>query len=184
LIDHLTHGRVAAQLASQRFDHVVLQEQQQWPSFNRGQRQREFETPANTLDVMIRASGARTLLFLTWARREGDRDNRPDDTYELMQARVREGYRDAGLALGAPVVAAGLVWQAALRAQPDLPLFQPDGRHASRHGSYLAACAFFKAFYARSPAGNPYLGDRPQADAPRLQHIAAEATALHEPSEL
>jgi hypothetical protein len=184
LIEHVQNGRVQVLLAEQAFDFVVLQEQQQWPSFAQSQRQREFEAPAITLDVMVRAAGAKTLLFMTWARREGDRPNRVDDTYEQMQARVHEGYRDAARALDVPVVGVGLVWREVVRTHPDLALWQPDGSHASLAGSYLAACVFFKAMYGRSPEGNAYTAGLPDEDARRLQQVAAAAKALYAPSEL
>ena len=61
---HVAGGRVAAHLLQGGFDHVVLQDQQQRPSFtfNPEQVEREFFGPARTLDVMARAAGATTLL--------------------------------------------------------------------------------------------------------------------------
>lgn len=184
LVDHVKAGRVAKALAEQRFDYVVLQEQQQWPSFGVEQRRREFEAPAGTLDVLARAAGAKTWLFLTWARRDGDLHNRPADSYDAMQDRVREGYRAAGRALGAAVVPVGLVWQRVVRSEPDLKLWDADGSHASRLGSYLAACVFFKAFYERSPEGNPFRAGLPEGEAARVQRAVAVGTALYAPSEL
>jgi hypothetical protein len=184
LIEHLQGGGVQAELAKQAFDYVVLQEQQQWPSFGREQRARELEAPARTLDVIARAAGAKTFFYMTWARRDGDRDNLPTDSYEQMQARVREGYRDAARAIEAPVVAVGLVWQQVVRAHPDIALWQPDGSHPTLAGSYLAACVFFKAFYGSSPEGNTFTAGLPDADARRLQRTAAENQALYAPTEL
>jgi hypothetical protein len=184
LVEHVQRGRVATLLAEQVFDYVVLQEQQQWPSFEREQRQREFEAPAGTLDVLIRAAGAKTWLFLTYARRDGDRPNRPGDTYAQMQARTRDGYRDAARAIGASVVPVGLVWERVLRADPDLALWDADGYHPSRLGSYLAACIFYKAFYDRSPEGNPFHAGLSPDVAARLQRAAGLGTALYAPHEL
>jgi hypothetical protein len=182
LIDHVSG--VTQQLREQRFEYVVLQEQQQWPSFWPAQRQAEFEAPANTLDVLVRASGARTLLFMTWARRDGDLMNVPTDSYEPMQERVRVGYADASRTLGVPVVGVGLVWQQLRRSDPDLVLWNPDGSNPSRLGSYLAACVFYKAFYGWSPEGNPFHAGLPAEDAARLQRAAGRAKALWAPGEL
>ena len=182
--DHLKAGRVTKLLAEQVFDYVVLQEQQQMPSYGRQQRQDQFEAPAGTLDVMIRAAGAKTWLFLTHARRDGDRDNRPDDTYTQMQARLRDGYRDLARAIGAPIVPVGLVWERVVRTDPDLSLWAPDGYHPSPLGSYLAACVFYKAFYDRSPEGNPFRSSLTPDQAARLQRAAAVGTALYAPQEL
>jgi hypothetical protein len=183
LLDHLAKGRVATALSEQRFDHVVLQEQQQLPSFSREQRQRDFEAPARTLDVMIRAAGARAWLYMPWARRDGDRDNRPDDTYEQMHARAREGYADLSRAIEAPTVPVGLVWKRVVGTHPDLPLWDADGYHATPAGSYLAACMFYKAFYERTPEGNTYYAGLPERDALRLQFAAGTSDAVLEPGE-
>jgi hypothetical protein len=182
LADHVASGRVAGLLSEQRFDHVVLQEQQQVPSFSRKQRERELDAPARTLDVMIRAAGARSWLFMTWARRDGDRDNRPDDSYEAMQARLAEGYADAARALEVPIVPVGLVWQQVSRAHSDIALWDADGYHPAKAGSYLAACVFYKAFYERSPEGNAFRAGLSDADALRLQRAVASADALRLPT--
>jgi hypothetical protein len=184
LADHVKRGRVAQLLAEQAFDYVVLQEQQQRPSYASAERRKLFEPPAITLDVMSRAAGAKTWLYLTYGRRDGDRDNRPNDTYTQMQARTREGYRDVARATGAAVVPVGLVWERVVRTEPDLGLWFTDGYHPSVLGSYLTACVFFKAFYGRSPEGNPFHADLKPDVAARLQRAAAVGAALYAAQDL
>jgi hypothetical protein len=79
---------------------VVLQEQSQIPGFPQDQSDfRASRRAAEDLDDRIEASGAQTLLLLTWGRRAGDEANRerfPDFT--TMQAALTDGYlayRDA-----------------------------------------------------------------------------------------
>lgn len=172
---HLKAGRVSARLATGRWDYVVLQEQQQWPSFAAKQREREFYAPARTLDVMIRAVGAKTVFFVTWARREGDRDNRSDDTYEAMQARTREGYLEIARELGARIAPVGMAWQSAHVLRPELPLWEPDGSHATPLGSYLAACVLYGTLYGHSPEDNPFTAGLSANDAAFLQRAAGRA---------
>jgi hypothetical protein len=177
LEEHLSSGRVADRLRGGRWEYVVLQEQQQRPSFtfNPKQVERQFMGPAQTLDVLIRAAGAGTLLFMTWARRKGDPGNVTGDTYEQMQARLESGYTTLARRIDVPVAPVGLAWQRAARTRPSLSLWAADGNHASKAGSYLAACVLYEALYERSSVGNPYLGGLAEGEAQYLQRSAHEA---------
>lgn len=174
LVAHLATGQIAKRLSGARWDYVVLQEQQQRPSFrfNPKQLDDEFYGPARTLDIVIKATGAKTLLYMTAARLTGDPDNVPNDTYEAMQERVRESYVALGSELGADVVPVGTAFRNVHAQHPNIPLWDQDRSHPGRHGSYLAACVFFNALYGKSPEGNAYLGGLPETDARILQAAA------------
>jgi hypothetical protein len=156
------------------WDDVVLQEQSQLLSFPLPQWRRETYPYAESLDEKIRFGGARTLLFMTWGYKLGDRRNDPHDTYLAMQGRLRSGYTNLGTGLAAGVVPVGLAWSEALRRNPRLPLWADDGRHPSLQGSYLAACVFYAYLTKRSPVGNRFTAGLPQARAHLLQSVAAE----------
>lgn len=177
LAGHLAGSAVRQLLAQQAWDFVVLQEQQQRPTFtwNPEQIEREFYEPVRTLDVLIRAAGARTILYMTAARREGDPGNRPGDSYESMQERSREAHMTVARQVSARVAPVGLAWRALRRRRPELPLWAADGSHASMHGSYLAACVLFATLYERSPVDNRYTAGLPSADALVLQEAAEAA---------
>lgn len=177
LAGHLAGSAVRQRLAQQAWDFVVLQEQQQRPTFtwNPEQIEREFYEPVRTLDVLIRAAGARTILTMTAARREGDPANRPGDSYEAMQERSREAHMTVARQISARVAPVGLAWRALHRQRPELPLWVADGSHASMHGSYLAACVLFATLYEHSPVGNPYTAGLSSTDAVVLQEAAEVA---------
>lgn len=169
-------GTEVKQRLRERWDMVVLQEQQQRPSFvNLTQVEDEFFGPARTLDVLIKTAGAKTVLYMTAARRDGDRDNVLSDTFEAMQGRVSERYLSLGRELGALVAPVGLAYRDVHERHPSIPLWVQDGSHPTPQGSYLAACVFFRLLYDRSPEGNTYLGNLQSAEATVLQRAAAQA---------
>lgn len=174
LRDHLAANAVATQLAhGGSWDVVVLQEQGQRPGWPKA-REGEFFASARALDAAIRRAGARTVLYATMGRRDGDGGSFPGDSYDAMQQRIDEGYGQLARELRAELVPVGRAWRAMLRRRPELPLWQPDGLHPSTAGSYLAACAFYASFYRQSPVGNAYVAGLPAADALAIQSLAAE----------
>lgn len=180
LQEHLDGTRVRARLANERWSYVVLQEQQQRPSWRQPYLEREFFAPARTLDVLIRAASARTVLYMTPARLDGDQ---PGDTYERMQERTRASHVQLATELSALVAPAGAAWAAVHRAHPDLPLWAADRYHPSALGSYLTACVLFGTLFDHPVFGNPYTGGLSFADAALLQRAAdaarsAQAQAL------
>lgn len=96
----------------------------------------------------VRAHGAVPILFMTWAYQD-----RPEMTAELAEA-----YTEQGNANGMLVVPAGLAFAEALARRPGLSLYQPDKRHPTREGTYLAAVTAYAAIYGKSPVGNPSAG--------------------------
>jgi hypothetical protein len=121
------------------YDYVVLQEQSTLPIKNP---QRMHEN-IRLFDDAIKASGAKTALYLTWARQ-----NAPE-----TQKAINDAYVTVGDELGALVVPVGIAWQELLRRQDHPVLHDKDKSHPAIAGSYLAACVFFAAFFNESPAG-------------------------------
>jgi hypothetical protein len=180
LLQHLASGKVQAILSQKHWDYVVLQDQQQRPSFTFEPKEveRQFFAPARTLDVLIRAASAKTILFMTAARRPGDPELVPGDDYEHMQERTRESYTRLAHELGVILAPVGSAWRWAHAKRPDLPLWAADGYHPGLHGSYLAACVFYRVLYDRSALDNPYTAGLPAADANLLQQAADVASYL------
>jgi hypothetical protein len=160
-------------LLRSRWNFAVLQEQSRVPSVWSARR-REFLPAARSLDARIRASGARTVLFMTWGYEDGDDWNYDDDTYAAMQSRLADGYRAAGAQLSAPVAPVGLAWAEALRREPGLSLWAGDGMHPSRLGSYLAACVFYSVLAGGDPRRSSYTAGLDLEDARFLQDVAAD----------
>jgi hypothetical protein len=180
LAQHLSGGKVHERLSKERWDYVVLQEQQQISSytFNPKLLEREFIAPGRTLDILARAASAKTILYMTAARRAGDAGHVAKDDYEQMQERSRVGYMRLAHETGALVAPVGLAWRWARNRRPQLPLWANDGYHPSLHGSYLAACVFYGLLYDRAALDNPFTAGLPAEEAGFLQRAADVARHL------
>jgi len=136
---HWNAGAAAKKIASGDYDGVVLQEQSTFPVKN----PKRMHENVRLFDEAIKAAGAKTLLYLTWAREHAP---------ESQQA-ITDTYLKIGEELGATVVPAGLAWQR-FRSQYDQPsLYDRDQSHPTLAGSYLAACVFFAVLFKESPVG-------------------------------
>jgi hypothetical protein len=91
-----------------------------------------------------------------------------------MTAQLAEQYTIAGNANEALVIPAGHAFAKAIAKRPSLELYQPDKRHPSLAGTYLAAVTTYAALFGKSPAGNTYLADLDAATAQFLQGVAWE----------
>ncbi|MCA3014397.1 MAG: hypothetical protein INH41_18595, partial [Myxococcaceae bacterium] len=147
--------------ADNAFDFVVLQEQSQIGGFPEDFQERVASlAAARALGARAHQRGATVVLYLTWGRARGDPANPAlFSTFTEMQDRLDEGYRAMAAALRADGVrvrlapvggAFRLVHDALLQGGRSpltpgdgfLELYDADGSHPSRRGSYLAACIF------------------------------------------
>lgn len=113
---------------------------------------------------IVRSHGTKPIFFMSWAYLD-----KPEMTAELAEA-----YTVAGNANDALVIPAGLAFAKVRAKQPELNLYQPDKRHPSLAGTYLASCAVFSALTGRSPVGNPYIAGLDVTTAQFLQTAAWE----------
>ena len=114
---------------------------------------------------IARRHGAEPVLFMSWAYAD-----RPE-----MTAQLAEAYTTAGNDNGALVIPAGLAFARVVAERPDLQLYQPDRRHPTLAGSYLAASTSYAALYGRSPEENSYIAGL-DADTARTLRRAAWQT--------
>ena len=136
---HWNKGEAQKAIAAGGYDYVVLQEQSTLPVKNAAR----FHENVRLFDPVIRASDAKTALYLTWARR-----HTPE-----AQKTITDAYQAIGREIGATVVRAGVAWERLL-AKHDRPvLHDKDNSHPTAAGSYLAACVFFGTLFGRSPVG-------------------------------
>lgn len=136
---HWNKGEARSAIQRGKFDHVVLQEQSTLPIKN-SSRMRE-----NVLlfDESIRAAGAKTVLYMTWARKHS-----PE-----KQKVITEAYESIGREIKALVIPVGRIW-ARFIAEHDIPvLHDKDQSHPTLAGSYLAACVFLATLINESPVG-------------------------------
>ena len=94
----------------------------------------------------IRKIRAKTILYLTWARKT-DPNQQPALNYAYM-AIAQE--------LGLTVAPVGMAWAKVRDAQPYMALHLLDGSHPTPSGSYLAACVLADTILGRRLSGLPY----------------------------
>jgi hypothetical protein len=117
----------------------------------------------------IRANGAEPILFMSWAYKD-----KPEMTQQLADA-----YGAAGAQNKARVIPAGLAFANAVKARPDLELYQRDKRHPTLAGTYLAAATTYATIYGKSPVGNTFISGLDAPTAAFLQEIAADTAAAY-----
>jgi hypothetical protein len=125
---HWNKGAALKEITSGQWDYVVLQEQSTLPIKNAA-RMREnvllFHEP-------IRTSGAKAVLYMTWARKHAP----------ATQQQIADAYESVGREMDAIVIPAGLAWQRFMKDHNQPVLHDKDGSHPTLAGSYLAACVF------------------------------------------
>jgi hypothetical protein len=136
---HWNAGDARKAIQEGRYDHVVLQEQSTLPIKNA----KRMHENIRLFDEVIQGAGARTVLYLTWARQHAP---------ESQQA-LTDAYMSIGQELGAIVAPVGVAWQSFLRKHDQPALHDPDQSHPSLAGSYLAACVFLAVLFKESPVG-------------------------------
>jgi hypothetical protein len=138
---HWNAGEARQAIQDGRYDRVVLQEQSTLPVKNA----RRMHENVRLFDEAIRATGAKTILYMTWARQHAP---------ETQQA-ITDAYLGIGRELAATVVPVGLVWQRFLGKHDQPLLYDRDQSHPSLAGSFLAACVFLAVLFEESPVGVP-----------------------------
>lgn len=146
-----------------QFDTVIMMDCSQCPIHP--QLQGAFhETVKKDAEILAKA-GVRPALFMSWAYKD-----KPE-----MTAQLAEQYTIAGNANNAVVIPAGLAFAKAVAKRPDLELYQPDKRHPTVAGTYLASSTVYATLYRKSPVGLAYTAGLPADVVTLLQTAAWEA---------
>jgi hypothetical protein len=136
---HWNAGEALKAIQEGRYERVVLQEQSTLPVKNA----RRMHENVRLFDEAIKAAGAKTVLYLTWARRHAP---------ESQQA-ITDAYTGIGRELAATVVPVGVAWQNFLKNHQQPALHEKDQSHPTLAGSYLAACVFLAVLFKENPVG-------------------------------
>ena len=144
------------------FDAVILSDCSQCPVHP--QLKSVFHEYAKKHSGTVIKHGARPAFLMTWAYKD-----KPE-----MTAQLAEEYTIAGNNNDVLVIPAGLAFAKAIGKRLDLEFYQPDKRHPTVIGTYLAACATYASIYKKSPVGNPYAGGIDPKTANFLQSVAWE----------
>lgn len=160
LEDHWNDDRTTWAIAAGQWDVVVLQEHSARPLTD----PERMNAYARELDRWITSNGSRTAFFMTWA---------PAEDPDAIDA-IAAAYSHIGQELDAAIAPVGLAWKRCGQENPDLVLYESDGKHPSPAGTYLAACVLYSVLWNENPAGNSYTGAFDLSDEERsfLQEIA------------
>ena len=116
-----------------QFDAVIMMDCSQCPIHP--QLEGAFRDAAKKDAAIVKKYGAQPMLFMSWAYKD----------VPEMTAQLAEQYTLAGNANDALVIPAGLAFAKAVSKRPSLELYQPDKRHPTLAGTYLAACTTYAA---------------------------------------
>lgn len=158
LIDHARSPSTLQLLDGYDWDVVVLQAQK----YSTTGRYHYPYDGALALSERAQNRGARVILYPEWSR-EGHRDE---------FRRIENIHREIAKQTGAAVAPVGSVWEHARKRDPELPLYQPDGNHASDIGNYLTACIFYRLLNQKPVASGAVDGLNP-AHCRNLQQTVA-----------
>ena len=152
------------------FSHVVLQGH----SLAALEHPVELQHAVHQFHDVIQHTGARTVLYETWARQPGAPDAAAPP--EEMRERVATAYGSLAMELHALLAPAGAAFELANRALPELSLQRSDGSHPTPEGSYLAAITIASAVSGRDPREIRYrTHPMTRQTASALQEAAARA---------
>jgi hypothetical protein len=116
-------------------------------------------------DRAIRDAGAKTVLYMTWARKHAPQ----------TQQAITQAYEGVGKEIGAVVVPVGEVWRQFMAKHDEPPLHDKDQGHPTLAGSYLAACVFLHAIFNQSSRGIELTtSGLPRDDQALLQHASED----------
>jgi len=169
LEQHLEAGDAAKSIEEGQFDYVVLQEQSLRPLHEA----QKMAASVRQFDELIKRSGAKTVLYMTWAREDA-----PEAQKEITKA-----YRSLGKELGAIVVPVGRAWESYRKEHAAPALYADDGSHPTLAGSYLAACVFVSRLLNENPVGiDSKLEGLSAQDAEQLQSVAWQVGQRSKPA--
>lgn len=150
LMQQWEDGLALEEIRSGKWDFVVLQEQSMLGDeiFENGKSYVRNPDPffkyAGKFAHEIEKSGAETVFYMTWSRKE----------YPQQQKYLSYAYMEIARKTGSKIAPVGLVWDK-LRTEFSFDLYEKDGSHPSVHGSYLAALMLFSAVFDTNPTGMP-----------------------------
>lgn len=120
-------------LKDEKWDYVVLQDHSRGPSH----RKALFQDAVDKLCPLIRAAGAKPILYATWAYKEGtEKLASIDMTYNAFSDALWASYHEAAERNGALVADVGLAFNALRHL---VSLYEDDDYHPSEVGSLVAA---------------------------------------------
>jgi hypothetical protein len=134
LMTHWKNSETQSIFSSQKWDKIVLQEYVLGPL----KKNAEFEKYATKWADQMKKSNpnAEIILFSPWRYKSA----------KGMEGRLFQKYSDAAKKIHAEVVPVGFLWED-VRSKVDL--YDQDGAHPNRKGTFLTACLFYEQLFNR-----------------------------------
>ena len=164
-------GGLKQLLTSRDWDIVVLQGQSREPIDD--ETAAGFQSTARAYTEAIRSRGAEPVLFMTWAY-AGQRE---------MTDQLASEFGRLGRVLDVAVIPVGLAFERAIENNPGVVLHDPDTKHPSLEGTYLAAAVFYAALYGKSPVSLGYNAGLDETTARQLRQAAWQTVIDYYPGQ-
>jgi hypothetical protein len=153
---HLKSRTALIKIKNGHYTHVVLQGH----SLSAVDHPDELAEDAERFNTVIAASGSRTVLYETWARKPNTslyRKHALVRTFDDMVGRIDTAYSGIARKLHVELAPVGGAFVRAWRTDPAVPLWGSDGSHPTLAGSYMAACVLYGAITGRDPRESTYV---------------------------
>jgi hypothetical protein len=153
---HLKSRTALIKIKNGHYSHVVLQGH----SLSAVDHPDELAEDAERFNAAIAASGSRTVLYETWARKPNTSLYRKHSfvrTFDDMVRRIDTTYLGIARRLHVELAPVGGAFVRAFRSEPGVQLWGSDGSHPTLAGSYLAACVLYGAITGRDPRESTYV---------------------------
>jgi hypothetical protein len=147
---HLKSRAAMMKIRNGHYSHVVLQGH----SLSAIDHPDELAEDAERFHSAITASGSRTVLYETWARKPNTslyRKHAIIRTFDDMTGRIDTAYTGIARRLHAELAPVGGAFARAWKSEPVVSVWGNDGSHPTLAGSYLAACVLYGAITGRDP---------------------------------
>ena len=143
---HWEVGQALREIQTGQWDYVVLQEQSTLGSKNLSDKNswKQFNKYSRMFAEEVKKSGAETIFFMTWSRR----DSRDQQEY------LTTAYTNIANELNCKLAQVGTVWDS-LRETETIDLYNEDGSHPSVEGSYLVALTLLSTIFEIQPQDTP-----------------------------
>ncbi len=161
------HNNIIFNKRNKYYDAVVMMDCSQCPIHP--QLASIFVEYAKKNAEIARKHDVEPMLFMSWAYQD-----HPEMTAQLDQAYTKAGNDNHEL-----VIPAGLAFARVFNERKDLNLYQPDRRHPTLIGTYLAAAVIYSALYQHSPEVNSYTAGLEPEVAKYLRKTAWEVTQAY-----
>ncbi|WP_300485170.1 PKD domain-containing protein [Flavobacterium sp.] len=183
---HAANPTVLNKIAEGNWDHVVLQEQSQLPSFPQQQVANMVYPYARQLvDAFKTANPCGSAVFyMTWGRKYGDEQNCNNGlpqlcTYEGMDNALYTSYMKMATDNKSLISPVSKVWRAIREQNPGMELYIEDNSHPSYIGSMAAAFTFYTIFFKKDPTLTAFIGDLSPDDANMIKGIVKNIVFEH-----